>query len=148
MDPGLWLVTLGLSTSQACERTDAARTDNALDPHCGFDTESLYHPPDPHTERDQAPDMTQADFRLEAAFAPLDDPVNGRMTLTLINISDRPLKDICIALSMMTRVAKEHQCVGPTMLRRVANFHEFQPTIDAMIAPGGLWTLTPNSATP
>ena len=92
--------------------------------------------------------MTQVEFRLEAAFAPLDEPVNGRMTLTLINLSDRPLKDFCIAFSMMTRVADEHQCVGATMLRRVANFHEFQPTNDTVVAPGGLWTLTPNSATP
>ncbi len=91
--------------------------------------------------------MTQAEFRLEAVFEPLDEPAHGRLTLTLINLSDRPLRDFRIAFSMMTRVADEHQCDGATMVRRVANFHEFQPANDTVIAPGGLWSFTVDGLT-
>ena len=86
--------------------------------------------------------MTHAEFRLEAALAPLDAPVHGRMTLTLINLSDRALNRFRLALSMMTRVADEHRCDGATLLRRIANFHEFEPDSGAEIPAGGAWSFT------
>ncbi len=86
--------------------------------------------------------MTHAEYRLEAAFAPLDAPVHGRMTLTLISLSDRTLDRFRIALSMMTRVADDHRCDGATLVRRVANFHEFEAADGAGIPPGGIWSFT------
>ncbi len=86
--------------------------------------------------------MTHADFRMEAALVPLEEPMHGRLTLTLVNLSDEPLKRFRIALSMMTRVADEHRCDGASLRRRIANFHEFDPADGVIIPPGGVWSFS------
>ena len=84
--------------------------------------------------------MTHTDYRLEARYIPLDDERMGQFELTLHNHSDRSLADFTLCYSALTRAGRGAVCVNATLLRRVANFHEFSPPKGYTLAPGARWS--------
>ncbi len=84
--------------------------------------------------------MTDAAYRLETRYTPLDDERMGRFDLTLHNLSDRLLSDFTLCYSAVTRAGRGATCGNAALLRRVANFHEFAPPQGFTLAPGASWT--------
>ncbi|SFR54440.1 hexosaminidase [Yoonia tamlensis] len=78
-------------------------------------------------------------YFLENAWHPAPAP-EGTWTMTLTNLSDKPLSDFKLSLTSITRIMTDHELTGATFLRRDANFHEFAPTSADPIAPGESWT--------
>ncbi|RUM09386.1 beta-N-acetylhexosaminidase [Rhizobium chutanense] len=82
-----------------------------------------------------------ADYHLEASWRPIEGSF-GRLTFTLFNLSAEPLSGFSLAYTSETRVADKYICDGASLMRQVANFHEFQPPEGLSIAPGGHWRFT------
>ncbi len=80
-------------------------------------------------------------YYLENTWHP-DPAPEGTWTITLTNLSDAPLTDFKLSLTSITRIMPTHTLTGATFLRRDANFHEFEQSDPAPIAPGDSWTFS------
>lgn len=85
--------------------------------------------------------MQPASYHLEHTWSPEGGP-NGRLTFTLINLSDAPLTGFSIVYTSLTRVIDTKACENAVFLRRNANFHEFAPPAGLSVAPGDSWTFS------
>ena len=75
---------------------------------------------------------------LENAWTPAPAP-DGCWTVTLHNLGEETLTDFTLSITTITRIMPEHEIIGATLLRRVANFHEFAPPEGLRLAPGDSW---------
>ncbi|WP_106745538.1 beta-N-acetylhexosaminidase [Yoonia maritima] len=80
-------------------------------------------------------------YFLENTWHPEPGP-EGTWTVSLTNLSDTPLTDFKLSLTSITRIMPTHLLTGAKFLRRDANYHEFTPLDDAVIAPGASWTFS------
>ncbi|MDL2404811.1 beta-N-acetylhexosaminidase [Rhizobium calliandrae] len=85
--------------------------------------------------------MQPASYHLESTWSPDGGP-NGRLTFTLINLSDAPLADFRLVYTSLTRVIDPKACENAAFLRRNANFHEFAPPAGLTISSGESWTFS------
>ncbi|EJC81395.1 N-acetyl-beta-hexosaminidase [Rhizobium leguminosarum bv. trifolii WSM2297] len=82
-----------------------------------------------------------ADYRLETSWRPVEGSF-GRLNFTLFNLSAEPLSGFSLAYTSETRVADKHLCDGGSLKRQVAHFHEFLPSEELTVPPGGRWRFT------
>ncbi|MDL2400115.1 beta-N-acetylhexosaminidase [Rhizobium mayense] len=85
--------------------------------------------------------MQPASYHLENTWSPDGGP-NGRLTFTLINLSDAPLTGFSLVYTSLTRVIDPKACDNAVFLRRNANFHEFAPPAGLTISSGESWTFS------
>lgn len=85
--------------------------------------------------------MQPASYHLENTWSPNGGP-NGRLTFTLVNLSDAPLAGFRLVYTSLTRVIDPKACDNAVFLRRNANFHEFAPLDGVVVAPGESWTFS------
>ncbi|MBB3455304.1 hexosaminidase [Rhizobium sp. BK313] len=85
--------------------------------------------------------MQPASYHLENTWSPDGGP-NGRLTFTLVNLSDAPLTGFRLVYTSLTRVIDPKACDNAVFLRRNANFHEFAPPAGLSLAPGESWTFS------
>lgn len=90
--------------------------------------------------------MPHTTLHLEASWEPIEG-TNGRFHFTLFNLGTKALSGFRLAYTSLTRTADNHQCEGATLLRRVANFHEFAAPADVSLLPGGSWAFTVSGLT-
>lgn len=82
-----------------------------------------------------------ADYSLETSWCPVEGSF-GRLTFTLHNLSAEPLSGFSLCYTSETRVADKHVCDGGSLKRQVAHFHEFLPSEELTVPPGGCWRFT------
>jgi len=85
--------------------------------------------------------MQPASYHLENTWSPDGGP-NGRLTFTLVNLSDAPLTGFRLVYTSLTRVIDPKACDNAVFLRRNANFHEFAPPAGLSLASGESWTFS------
>ncbi|WHO74112.1 beta-N-acetylhexosaminidase [Rhizobium sp. BT03] len=81
------------------------------------------------------------DYRLDASWHPIEGSF-GRLTFTLHNLSAEPLSGFSLVYTSETRVADKHVCDGGSLKRQLAHFHEFLPSEELTVPPGGRWRFT------
>ncbi len=88
--------------------------------------------------------MADAVFRLENSWEPVEGDPCGRFVFTLVNLSDVPQSGFKLAYTSLTRIkdAEEPRCENATFLIRNANFHQYAPPADFILAPGEAWRFT------
>ncbi len=83
-----------------------------------------------------------ADFgRLDARWTP-DGDENGRMLLTLTNLSKQPLSGFTLVYTTLTRNLDRTKITNASLVRRDANHHEFAPPKGLVLQPGACWDFT------
>ncbi|NYJ12656.1 hexosaminidase [Rhizobium leguminosarum] len=82
-----------------------------------------------------------ADYSLETSWRPVEGSF-GRLSFTLHNLSAEPLSGFSLCYTSETRVADKHVCDGGSLKRQVAHFHEFLPSEQLTVPPGGRWQFT------
>lgn len=85
-------------------------------------------------------------YHLEASWEPIEG-TKGRFHFTLFNLGTEVLSRFRLAYTSLTRTADDHSCDGATLLRRVANFHEFAAPADFSLMPGKSWAFTVSGLT-
>ncbi|MBB4952347.1 hexosaminidase [Agrobacterium vitis] len=86
--------------------------------------------------------MTEAAFRLENTWHPVDGDQGGGFIFSLVNLSDQPISDFKLAYTTLTRVKHNPVCENAVFVRRHANFHQFAPPPGFVLQPGGVWRFT------
>lgn len=86
--------------------------------------------------------MTEAAFRLENVWHPINDDQGGGFVFSLVNLSDQPISDFKLAYTTLTRVKHNPLCENAVFIRRHANFHQFSPPSGFVLQPGGIWRFT------
>lgn len=88
--------------------------------------------------------MSNASFRLENAWEPVEGDACGRFVFHLINLSDAPISGFKLAYTSLTRIKDSEvpHCENATFLRRNANFHQYAPLEGFVLQPGESWRFT------
>lgn len=90
--------------------------------------------------------MSLHPFHLEASWEAVEG-TTGRFRFTLFNLGAEPVSGFRLAYTSLTRTADVHVCEGATLLRRVANFHEYAPPAGLSLQPGECWIFTVSGLT-
>ena len=85
--------------------------------------------------------MSSILFRVECFWKPIEN-TTGRLKFVLFNLSQETITEFQFAYTSLTRVLKQHEADNATLLRRVANFHQFAPPPGFALAPGESWTFS------
>jgi hexosaminidase len=86
--------------------------------------------------------MTEAAFRLENTWHPVEGDQGGGFIFSLVNLSDQPIRDFKLAYTTLTRVKHDPKCENAIFLKRNANFHQFSPPQGFVLQPGQVWRFT------
>ncbi|KQV21617.1 beta-N-acetylhexosaminidase [Rhizobium sp. Root1203] len=81
-------------------------------------------------------------LRLESSWLPASDERAQAYTLTLKNLSSKPISDFTLCISGPGRVDPAVQIEGGTIGRRLSNFTEFLTPEDFVLEAGKTWTLS------
>lgn len=80
---------------------------------------------------------------LENAWSP-DPAPKGAWTVTLHNLGETDLTGFRLSVTTITRIVPEHRpehrIEGARLVRRVANYHEFEPPKELRLTPGARWS--------
>ncbi|OLP42354.1 beta-N-acetylhexosaminidase [Rhizobium oryziradicis] len=86
--------------------------------------------------------MTEAVFRLENAWHPIEGDPAGGLIFSLINLTDQPMRDFKLAYTTLTRVKSAPVVENAVFIKRNANFHQFAAPAGFVLPPGGVWRFT------
>jgi len=86
--------------------------------------------------------MSNANFRLENSWHPVDGDPAGALVFTLVNLSDKPIRDFKLAYTTLTRVKDQPICDNAIFVKRNANFHQFAAPAGFVLEPGASWRFT------
>lgn len=78
-------------------------------------------------------------LQLDTRFIPSDTAATSRFEFVLTNGTDSALSGFTLAYTALTRSVAGASATNATLLRRVANFHEFATLGDLTLAPGERW---------
>lgn len=78
-------------------------------------------------------------IQLDTRFVPSATAATSRFEFVLTNGTDAPLNGFNLAYTALTRSGAGASASNATLLRRIANFHEFAAPDDLTLAPGERW---------
>ena len=80
-------------------------------------------------------------LRLDSDWAPTEGAA-GTLTLTLTNLSDRPLQNFRLAFTSHCRLDPDCELQGANLVEQIYGYHMLEPPAGFLLARGSTWSVT------
>ena len=85
--------------------------------------------------------MAATSVRLYSDWTPADGEA-GTLTLTLSNMSDRPLENFRLAFTSHIQLRSQDELSGARLLEQISGYHVIAPPADFVLTSGATWLIT------